>query len=489
MLPSQLVAPFVALALYQSAPTLSEVPSKPVPVAQVSSHRLDAPTLTFAEALKQADRQSPDLEVARARLKQANTLTAQAWSGYLPQLKAQGGYTYNNVDARLALPTRYGVRDTGVIQGAAEDPNYPGTTPTTAIAVPVESIEVPVQVQNQLNGQVSVSQALLVPELFPAIQSAYLGKETAALTVRNARREILFGVANAYLGAAAMRESIAVQEELLQVRRSFERDAEARFTMGDAAKTAVLRARLDRSKAEQELVRVKNAYLTAKSALAALLARPLDFDVQRPDERELVALSGAAEDTDRLEDMALEFRLDYAASKLGVATAYANRKRALMGYFPSLVATGNLNAANFAGFTGQNVTWNVGLGLSWNLFDGGLREAKIREASAKIAEAKAAERASQEKVKDEARKARASLDTAEATLRMATEQVKVARETAKLANSNFAAGAATYLEVTDANSQLSGAELALVSETLNLSLSRLSLARALGTFEPETQAR
>jgi outer membrane protein TolC len=126
----------------------------------------------------------------------------------------------------------------------------------------------------------------------------------------------------------------------------------------------------------------------------------------------------------------------------------------------------------------------VGLGVSWNLFDGGLREAQLREAGGRIAEAKATHRAAEERVKDEVRRARLDLDSAEANQVKADEQVKLARESAQLVKNNFEAGVATYLEVTDANTSLSGAELSAVNEGLNVRLARLALVRAMGLFDP-----
>ncbi|HET9452559.1 MAG TPA: TolC family protein, partial [Aggregicoccus sp.] len=257
----------VATPAEPPAPNLTRVPG-------VGS---DLPLLTFEEALVQAEKQNPDLEAARARLRQAQTLGAQAWSGYLPQVSAQGGYTRNSTGAELTLPTRYGVRDTGAPQGPVDDPENPGSTRTNLIAVPIESLTFPISKENQFVGQLSASQGIFVPELFPAIKNAYLAEKATELTVENARRELLFGVARAYLGAASLRESISVQEQLLEVRRGFEKDAQARFSVGDVAKIAVLRATLDRTRAEQDLVRSRNAYQSAKSSLAALLARPVDF--------------------------------------------------------------------------------------------------------------------------------------------------------------------------------------------------------------------
>jgi outer membrane protein TolC len=440
-------------------------------------------TLTLSDALSQAEAQNPDLAVARARLQQADTASAQAWSGYLPTLKAQGGYTHNGVTAVLSLPTQYGLRETGVPQGATVDPNYPGTTPSTQIVVPTQSITVPIQVADQWSGQLSLQQALLVPELVPAIQSAYLSGQSAQLSVQNARRELLYAVTKAYLGAAALRESVAVQEELLAVRVGFEKDADARFSAGDVAKPAVLRARLDRSQAEQALVRTRNSYASARSALAALLGRPLDFEVVRPAEETLAPLEAGASRTDGAQASPQD-RLDLQVANLNLELAFGSRRRVIARYLPSLVGTAHFTASNVTGFTGSNTDWNVGLGLSWTLLDGGLREAQLREASARIVENQQTVRGTELRVLDETRRARFELETAEATLVKANEQVAYARETAKLAKENFAAGGATYLEVSDANGARSSAELSSVSEALNLRLARISLARALGRFDP-----
>ena len=469
------------------APVATPAPVPTPSLSQPSASEL--PTLSFEEALVQAEKQNPDLDVARARLRQAQTLGAQAWSGYLPQVQAQGGLTHNSTEATLSQPTRFIVRDTGAPTGPEFDPSRPaGPTnpsgaPTNLEAVGVDPFEIPIQKRNQLAGQISARQGILVPELFPAIKNAYLAEKVSELTTENVRRELLFGVARAYLGAASLRESIAVQEQLLEVRRGFEKDAQARFSVGDVAKIAVLRATLDRTRAEQDLVRSRNAYQAAKSSLAALLARPVDFDVALPSGSG-VALPEQAADPAQAQKAALDARPDLEASRTGVELAFGQRRRVTARYLPSLVATGNFLASNSAGFTGASTSWNVGLGVSWNIFDGGLREAQLREANGRIAEAKATQRATEERVKDEVRRARLDLESAEANQVKADEQVKLARESAQLVKNNFEAGVATYLEVTDANTALSGAELSAVNESLNVRLARLALVRAMGLFDP-----
>jgi outer membrane protein TolC len=449
----------------QTAPAANDAPVRepasqaalPVPAPAAAGTGAPAsgaatlPLLTFDEAIALAEKQSPNLDAARARLQQSQELGNKAWSGYLPSITASGSYTRNPKELTFSLP---GVPD-----------------------------PIPLQKQDQLAGQLSARQALLVPTLWPAIKNAYLGERVAALTAENTRREILFAVAQAYLGAASLRESVAVQEQLLEVRRGFERDAQTRFEVGDVERLAVLRATLDRKQAEQEVVRARNAYATSKSALAALLARPVDFDVAPP-QAAAVAVPTAAGDAANAEKTALAQRPDAAAARLNVDLARGGRRQVQFEYLPNLYATGNYSATNTAGLTGQSTVWTAGLALSWTLFDGGLREANLREASGKIAEANANLRAAEEKIRDEVRKARSELETAEVNLSTAEERANLAQESARLVKQNFDAGATTYLQVTDVNATLASARLGAVAEALNVQLSRLALARAMGLFDP-----
>ncbi|WP_224365540.1 TolC family protein [Hyalangium versicolor] len=438
--------------LLTQAPSSSDAPVR-APTSEVAAPApagASLPLLTFEEAILLAEKQNPSLEAARARLEQSRLLGNKAWSGYLPNITAGGSYIHNPKEVSF------------------EFPGFPEP--------------VVLQKQNQLSGQLSARQALLVPTLWPAIQGAYLGERTAELTTENTRREILFGVAQAYLGAASLRESLAVREQLLEVRRGFERDAQARFEVGDAEKLAVLRATLDRKQAEQELVRSRSDYATAKSALAVLLGRSVDFEVVTPQGAKFTAPPESA-NLDRAEEKALEQRPDVSAARLNVDIARTGHRQVLFEYLPNLYATANYSASNAAGLTGASSTWTLGLSLSWTLLDGGLREAKLSEASSKIAEANANLRGTELKIRDEVRKARYALESAEANLSTAEERAKIARESARLAKASFDAGATTYLQVTDVNATLASAELGFVAESLNVQLSRLALARAMGLFE------
>jgi len=435
--------------------------------------------LTLEEALKLAQEASLDLEVLRARAAQAETISARAWAQQLPQLSVGGSYTYNSASANFVQARQQAIRDVG----APQDP--PGETlpgaPTPYVIVPFDFIELEIQKTHGLAGQAELRQVLFAPELWAAIRMAGLSEKVAELNIENARREVLFAVAQAFYGVATLQESVKVNEVLLEVARAHEKDAQIKVDTGVAPKLTLLRAQLDRSRAEQDVVRAQTALLSSRLGLATLLNRRPNFEVAQPPEPE-VSTELERGEVVKLADEAILRRPDIEATRVQLQINETDRASAWAKYLPSLALNGRFMLSNAAGFTGRPDTWAVGVGLSWNLFDGGLREATIRESSAKLREARVLKEQAERRTRDEVYRARLDLESARANRLKAEDSARLARESAALAELQFKAGMATYIEASDANTVLTQAEIGLLTERLNEQLAALQLRKAAGLF-------
>ncbi|MGB8931467.1 MAG: TolC family protein, partial [Anaeromyxobacteraceae bacterium] len=395
------------------------------------------------DALARAVEANYDLAAARAKLQQARQGVWKARAGYLPQVTASATYTH---------------------------------TPEVALALGPEPVII--QPENQLAGNIQATQALVVPTLWGMISAATHGASAAALSVEAARRDILFGVSQLYYGTASLKKVQGVQQRLFETAKKHERDAEVRYRTGTIPKVGLLRAQIERARAEQDLLRSKNGYESMRLALATALDRPADFDVVEPAEPVLPG------DLVALEGQALQDRPDVQAARELAAAARAARRGTAGKYLPSVAAFGRYARTDPAGVIGAAETWAVGLAASWSLFDGGLREAELREANAKIAEAEAQRRGAEAKALLDVRQAALDLQSAKANAQKAQEQRDLARENQRLIDVSYAAGAATALEQADAQTALSGAEVAFEAESLNAQLAALRLLKAAGAFDP-----
>ena len=153
-------------------------------------------------------------------------------------------------------------------------------------------------------------------------------------------------------------------------------------------------------------------------------------------------------------------------------------------YLPSVVGKATYQVSNVTGFSGSYGAWSLAVLASWTIWDGGTRESVLRENEAKVVEAEAVLRKSELTAHNEVRTALLDLESARANRTKAEEQLKLARENMRLIDVNYQAGAATTIEVSDANTALAQAELGSVAETLNAQLAALKLLRAGGAFNP-----
>ena len=470
----------VALLLGQ-APPPTGFSSRGLPDPMLPPAQSGLPLLTYDAALTSARARNLDLKAAQARYEAAREIVWKTASGYLPQVAASGSYTRNNVGARFAAPTGLYIRE-GVSETEFYAPpptGLPGTVPTPALTVVPTYQSIVIQEQNQWQGQISGSQAILAPSLIASIRASTLTARASEFTFQNTRRQILFGVAQQYYAAAGLRRAAEVQAQLLEIETARERDAQVRYDAGSVNKIFLLRAQIDKTQAEQNLRATRYGYAASKAALAVLLERSPDFEVDIPPDPALPA------DLGQLEDVAPSKRPDVLAVKTQADAAEANKTSVVLSYLPNVGFSGAYRITNATGFTGENTSWLFSFGLTWTLFDGGLREANLREASANV-RASAAQAASLElKSREEVRAAQLQLESARANRDKAADQVRLAKENLALVRVNTAAGVATYLEQEDAIGALDKAALLLIQETLNAQLGVLALENAAGIYDPQ----
>lgn len=436
---------------------------------QPATSAASLPVLTLEQALTEARKANLDLKVTEARLSQANEISAKVWAGYLPQITASGAYTRNEVKQEF---------DTGLlvqqIGNAVLQSMNPGAPP---IAKPDVAPTV-LQPLNQVTGQVQVSQGIILPQLWAGISSAYAGQRAAKLTIENANREIMFGVVQLYYGAVGAKQGLEAQQRLLNSSLAHERDARTRVEAGAQPRIALIRAQIDRARAEQDVKRAEASLASLKISLATMLQHREEFDVAEPAEPPVNP------DAKTLESAALRDRPDVQAARANLDMAESGKTQTWLAYLPNVVASASYRYANFTGFSDKKTTWLATLGAQWTLFDGGLREANLREASAKLLEAQANASNAEARAIDDVRKGLLDLESARANARKAQEQLNLARENMRLVDVNFNSGVATQLEVTDAQTALANAEIGAIGERLNAQLAAVRLLKAAGSFNP-----
>lgn len=455
MLPSAVLA-----APQEQAPAAEQqAPASLTPAAPASPSRR---VLTLPEVLQSARERNTDLTVLQEQVTQANAQVGRAWGALMPSLNASAAYTRNAAEAALPLADPSA--------GYTQQPMEGGSV----ALIPNRTINVTIQPLNQFSAGAQLSVPLIVVPGWLGVANAKEASEATAKTVERNRMALLSGVAQAYLGAVGGQRLVELARTQLQTAEEQDRIARVRYQAGAVPKLASLRAGVDVARARQDLRRAENTYATARLALRQLAGIPEDFDVVSPGE-----FSPPNADADALVQQAMSLRGDLAASRMQVDIAQRALRATRWEWAPTVAAVGSYQWTSVAGLTGQQSNWLAQVVAQFSLFDGG-RLARLREGSSRVRQATANTEGVRRQVEREVRSAALDLESARANLESAREQEALAVENATLAEASFRAGAATYLDVVDANAARFGAGVARVSEELNVQTATLRLLQAVG---------
>jgi outer membrane protein TolC len=295
------------------------------------------------------------------------------------------------------------------------------------------------------------------------------------------QRQLAFEVSQAFLATLGVEQLKEAAQRRLDYASQNLDAAKARNAAGLVSINDVTRAELEFATAEVGVTQNTGSVETATLQLGYLLDAP---DAVRGrlvvPEFLIEAASAEAANAEALVDEALARRLDVGSLRWYAAARRYAARAPLLGWIPSLSATGQYRLTNEAAFNNKNWNWNVGATLSWSLFDGGARfgQDKEQRALARIADLNL--QAAVRRVDVEVRNALVSLDSERAALKQATAAQQVAQKNAAETSELYRQGLASALQVADANISLFDAEVALVRQRFNLGVAFLNLEAALG---------
>ncbi|QRN93026.1 TolC family protein [Archangium violaceum] len=314
---------------------------------------------------------------------------------------------------------------------------------------------------------------------FPLYEAAKRDDEATALDAVEARRQVGFQAANAFLTTLGRQQvADAAERRLAYAKQSLE-EARARAQAGLASTNDVTRAELDVATAQSQLADAVGNAAESRLELGYLLVAPVQEPLAAPEtlfseaSRPVDSFAGLAEN-------ALERRPDILSSKLRVEQQKALAREPLARLFPSLTASAQGSATNEAGLTGNTFNGFLTVDLTWTLFDGGERYADRRERLALTRVQELDTQARVRRVDVAVESARVSLRTAQAALELGEVAVKAARQNAEETSILYRQGLATSLALSDAQVRLFEAEVSLAQARYSLGSALLELRAAVG---------
>jgi len=331
--------------------------------------------------------------------------------------------------------------------------------------------------RNDFVGTLSLEQPLFSPKAYYGYGMAKVEADAKGQDLNRRKEDVVFRVVAAVLDVVTARQFVEVAGQGLSDTREHLRIAESLEAEGMGLSSDALRAKVAVASAESAMVTAENRLEIARRRLALAMGepggRPVDVTGPPPEFPD----PGTSADG----EIGTIDRADLRASSLRVANAGSNVRLRRSGYLPDvgLSAAYQVDAED-SPFAPDNRSWKVGVGLTWNIFDGMRREAELGKAAAELRRAQALDRGMRDQAAFEA--AQAELGVREATLRVeiARAALASAEEGVRLLKSRYENHLGRMVDLLDAQTALDAARAARVRAENDVRLSRAQRLYASG---------
>lgn len=299
------------------------------------------------------------------------------------------------------------------------------------------------------------------------------------------RQATLYGVYQAYWTTVSLEQKRNLALSYKELVGKLSQDVKKMITQGVATKADGLRVDVRVNEADMQLTQVVNGLSLSKMLLCQLCGLPLNEDIQLTDSAEgkgntsALTLDNSADSTfsDRPEIRLLEH-------SIAISEQTTNLIRA--GNLPKVSLVGGYMTANpsvYDGFRRRfSGVWNVGVIIQvpiWDWFD---TTYKIRASKAATNIAKMELSDAREKVELQVTQSQYKMREAQKRLAMASQNIKSAEENLRCANLGFREGVMGITEVMEAQTAWQLAQSQKIDAEVEVRLSELSGAKALGTL-------
>jgi outer membrane protein TolC len=419
-------------------------------VAATAGAQENVERLTLAQATERALAASPTLGRLRAGERAAEADVRAASAGRLPQLELQAGYTRQS-----------GVPEV-VVGGQTIFPNLPDNYRTRlAAAVPLFT-----------GGR-----------LERAVDGARLERAASASDLDAGRRDLVYETAAAYWTLATARRSEAVLAEALAAYDAHLQDAKNREDVGMAARNEVLAVQVERDRAELASLAAQESVAVAEANLLRLVDLPAGARLETAEA--LDSPPPGADDAVALAAAALAARPERAAALARVEAAEARIRGERGARLPQVSVAAGVDYANpnrriLPPSAEWDHTWDVGVNLTWSVFDGGRTSASVARAEARAAAAREQLADVDHRIRLEVTQRVQERRTAGARVALSDRSIVSATENRRVAADRYRAGVIPSSELLDAEVALLRAGLDRTEAQAAVRLADAALLRATG---------
>lgn len=330
------------------------------------------------------------------------------------------------------------------------------------------------------DARASLVQNLFSLSLIQRWRAAKTGVEVATLEAEVAKRDVMATVGLLYMEALRADEAVKARRADMELSQQLLKLAQDRKAAGVATGLDVTREEVQLENTRQRWLVSQNDQESARLNLIRALG--IDFDVRMILTDTLTFVDVVHEKPEQALAAAQEKRTELKAQANRQRLASLSHSSVASERVPSLALNGDY------GWIGTKpdeapATRTLGITLSVPIFDGGQREGRISEARSRVRQEAIRMKDVSDQVSLEVRNALLTLESSTQQVGVSQKGFELALKELAFARDRFAAGLATNIEVTNAQTSVARARDNVIEALFRFNASRINLARAKGEIE------
>lgn len=414
-------------------------------------HAQEVKPLSLDEAVQLGIMNSKSLKIDAAKIEEATADLLEAKNRQLPELKVSGSYMY--------LPLK----------------------PTIDLKLPGVSAEGGPEVHQVAFGSANLSIPIYSGgRIKYGIQSARYLVEASKLNTENDKIAIAYNIAQAYNNLFKANQAIKVLEENLTASQKRDETFLKLENNGVIARNDRLKANLQTSNIELQLLEAKNNYNIANINMDLLLGLPETTEL-KVDENYIDEISDLKPVNYYLTE-AQQNRKDLQALDQQKKAAELGTKAAKAENLPSIALTGGYVAADIPKFFTVYNAVNFGVGISYNLSNILKKNSALQQSKAREMQLSATNDLLNDNIKLEVNKEYQNSDYSRKRIAVFEKSAEQANENYRITKNKYDNGLATMTELLDADAAQISANVGVINAKADAALAYRKLLQTTGTL-------
>ena len=310
------------------------------------------------------------------------------------------------------------------------------------------------------------------------INQQRLELDSADFTLENQKKLISFAVKEAYYNVLQKKNLVTIAESGVRMSSEQLSVIQTQYDEGALVKSDLLHMQIELANYEQGLIDAKGDLEIAENQLLSLIGLPDDTQFETTDKFEY---SPYPMTLDECLEFAKANRLDSKIAKNAVKQSETQIKILKADDKPNISALANksINDKN-ATHHYRDESWEVGVVMTWKLFNNNETKYKIKAAEANVKKAKADVLGVDKNIILQTKSAYIQMKAAEKNIETSAAAVLKAKENLSIAQARYEEGVDILLNLTDAQEKLIRAGTNYYTALYEYNLGRASLEKAIG---------